>query len=214
MTPAHRSARTPGATRHLCGGSSRLAAFGSTAPRGPPVLEVDGCGPRQRIAQFATGWPALLRPALRRYAEREPDAFDRLLLPTASSTTSTRASVRSRHLSEAFASPLRSRACTLGDGDRGTWRFTTPDPLRRAAPGWHRGVFFRVLPAPPSLRHPCRLPVAQPRSSRGPRSTGGAETVQCKRSVTEPPATTIRGAFHRRPPARTRGPPPLSRAVT
>jgi hypothetical protein len=34
--PVHRFARIPGATRHLCGFPSRLAARGSTAPRGPP----------------------------------------------------------------------------------------------------------------------------------------------------------------------------------
>jgi hypothetical protein len=43
------------------------------------------------------------------------------------------------------------KACTLVDGGWGTWRFTTPDPLRRGAPGWSRGVFFRALPVPPYL---------------------------------------------------------------
>jgi len=37
------------------------------------------------------------------------------------------------------------------DGDWGTWRFTTPDPLRRAAPGWRAAFFFRALPMPPNL---------------------------------------------------------------
>jgi len=59
--------------------------------------------------------------------------------------------IRSQLLFEACASPLRPRACILDDGDWGTWRFTTPDPLRRVVSGFCRGVFFRALPTPPCL---------------------------------------------------------------
>jgi len=69
--------------------------------------------------QFATGRLALLRPALRQYAEHEPDAFDRLLLPTLLSTTSTRAafvpSISSRLAPRPFALGLHPGRGRLGD---------------------------------------------------------------------------------------------------
>jgi len=65
------------------------------------------CPPRQRYEQCATGWPALLRPGLRRCAEHELRCFRPTSASQPFSTTSTRASLRSQHLFEACASPLR-----------------------------------------------------------------------------------------------------------
>jgi len=59
--------------------------------------------------------------------------------------------IRSQLLFEACASPLRRRACTLEDGDWGTWRFKTPGPLRRVALGCCAASFFRALPGRPYL---------------------------------------------------------------
>jgi len=78
--------------RHLCGVTPRLATLGPTAPRDPSVLgRWAHRPPRQRYEWCATGWPALLRPGLRRCAEHEL----RCIRPTSASqplsTTSTRA---------------------------------------------------------------------------------------------------------------------------
>jgi hypothetical protein len=122
--------RQPGtsATRTSC-----PAARGPAAPRYPSVLEMGACPPRQRIEQFATGCLALLRPALRQYAEHEARCFR----PTSASHCfdyEHSRPIRSQYLFEACASPLRP-GLNPDDGDWGTWRFTTPDPLRRAVSG-------------------------------------------------------------------------------
>jgi len=158
-----------------CGTGPRRRSLSISGWRWAAALRVSGSG------RFARGWLTLLRTALRQGAEREPDAFDRLLLPNAS-TTNTRASCRSRHLSEACASPLRPRACALDDGDRGTWRFKTPDPLRRIVQGWRAAYFFRVLPERSSLWHPCRGSVRPVALTRG-QSNEAAEIVLGERSV-------------------------------
>jgi hypothetical protein len=160
-TLAHRFARVLLLPSTSAAESSCLAARGPTALRCSSCLEMSSCPPRQRIEQFATGCLALLRPVLRQYAEHESDVFDRLLLPTVS-TTSTRAYVRSQHLFEACASPLRPRARALDDGDWGTWRFKTPDPLRRAVSGSYAAFFFRMLPT-------LALPLASLSPARGSR---------------------------------------------
>jgi len=99
------------------------------------------------------------------------------------SSTSTRASLRSRHLFEACASPLRPRACAQEDGDRGTWRFKTPDPLRWAVSGC-RAAF--ILPLAPDTRRTSGTPVAAPwtppRLSRG-EAAEAAKIVHHRRSV-------------------------------
>jgi hypothetical protein len=149
----------------------RLATRGPAAPRDPSLSGRRArCPPRQRYEQRATGWLALLRPGLRRCVERGL----RCIRPTSASqpisTTSTHASLRFQHLFEACASPLRPGLADQDDGGWRTWRFTTPDPLRRAAPGWCAAFFFRALPIPPDLWHPCRCRTLPPRSSRDNRS--------------------------------------------
>jgi len=87
----------------------------------------------------------VLRVALRLAADRERDAYDRLLLPTFS-TSSTRAS-RATGISSRLASRPWSSDLHPGPGDRWIWRFTTPNPLRWALRGWRYGVLFRALPS-------------------------------------------------------------------
>jgi hypothetical protein len=174
---------------------------------------VDGRRPRQRIVRCATGLPALLRPALRRYAEHELDAFDRLLLPTASSTTSTRVSSAPSISSRLAPRPFVRRLApsTTEAGGPGVSR----RPIR--FDGWLRVGARRVVPRASGTTESL-TPLSPSRGAASLvarlRSAESAKTVLCKRSVTEPPATTIRGAFHRRPPAHTRGLRPLSKTVT
>jgi len=180
-TLVHRFARTPVLRGASAARTSRLAARGSTAPRGPSRVEMSVCLPRQRIEQFATGWLALLRTALRRRAEHEP----RYVRPTSASHCfdyehSRR--IRSQHLFEACASPLRPGLApwtmeTGGPG--GSQRSIRFGGRRRLA----RDVFFRVLPMP-------TVPLTPPSPRRGSRSLArgetsadSAETVLCGRSV-------------------------------
>lgn len=153
----------------------RHGAF--TAPRCSSGLEMSGCPPCQRIEQFATGSLALLRPALRQYAEHELDAFDRLLLPTTTFDYEHSRRVRSQHLFEACASPLRPWACTPDEGDWGTWRFKTPDPLQRVAPGFRAAFLLPRAPGATVLLTPLS-PTRGPRSACAKRdSVEPAETV-------------------------------------
>jgi hypothetical protein len=92
--------------------SSRLAARGLAAPRCPSVVEMGCCPPRQRIEQFATGCLALLRPALRQYAEHEARCFRPTSASHLLSTTSTRAAFVPSISSRLAPRPL-ARACTL-----------------------------------------------------------------------------------------------------
>jgi len=121
--------------------------------------------------------------------------------------------LRSQHLSEACASPLRAKACALADGGWGTWRFTTPDPLRRVVPGW-RAAFSSAS----SQGHRVSgTPVAFPwrRLARREAAFRSGRPRPYSKAVREGAAdATIRGTFHRRLPARMRGPHPLSRTVT
>lgn len=92
------------------------------------------------------------------------------------------------------------RACTLNDGDWGTRRFKTPDPLQRVAPG-----FCAAFSSAHSRDYRASdTPVARPwlalrlREARVRRVSRDRD-MQAVRE--EPPATTIRDAFHRQPPA-------------
>jgi hypothetical protein len=89
---------------------------------------------------------ALLRFALRLPRSTSNDACDRLLLPTAS-TTSTPRFVHYRLLFEACASPVTS-GLHPRPRDRWDWHFTVPDPLRRARFGLRAASF--VLPRGPT----------------------------------------------------------------
>jgi len=60
-----------------------------------------------------------------------------------------------RHLFETCVSPLATNLHPW-PGDRWTWRFTTPDPLRRAFSGWRSELLIPALPIEPCLWHPCR----------------------------------------------------------
>jgi len=128
--PAHRFTTSAGVIQLRRGACERL--------RIPPLR-------LSRPTQFRGGLPApasavfdgLLQARLPFYGlpcdaplSSTPMRTDRLMLPTAS-TTSTRASSV-----PGISSKLSLRPWTMGlhpsPGDRGTWRFTTPDPLRRA----------------------------------------------------------------------------------
>jgi len=210
--PVHRFARIPGATRHLCGFPSRLAARGSTAPRGPPHFR----GERLRSASADRAvCDGLARPPASCLATVH-GARARCFRPTSASHCFQHEHsrlFRSQHLFEACASPLRAKACTFADGGWGTWRFTTPDPLRRAAPGW-RAAFSSAN----SQRHRVSgTPVAFPwrRLARREAAFRSGRPRPCSKAVREGAAhATIRGTFHRRLPARLRGPHPVSKTVT
>jgi len=71
--------------------------------------------------------------------------------------------IGSRHLFEAFASPLGHAFCaqTHETGGPGVSR----RPIRfGGSPGLVRGVFFRALPNDPCLWHPCRFPIRRRRA--------------------------------------------------
>jgi len=134
------------------------------------------------MAWSAKSWLVLLRHVLRRDVEREP----RCVRPTFASQSfdyehphrvSLPASLRGSRL----APPLG--ACAASEGDRGTWRFKAPDPLRWATSGW-RAAF--VLPRAPCLPNPetplSRTRVAAPLSRRG--DSEPAEIVLRVRSLT------------------------------
>jgi len=149
MTPAHRFARVLVLPSTSAAEPRALRHAASTAPRCSSGLEMSACPPCQRIGQFATGCLALLRPALRQYAEHEPDAFDRLLLPTILSTTSTRAafvpSISSRLAPRPFALGLHPGRGRLGD-------LAVQDAGSASAGGsgfFARRFFFRALPVLP-----------------------------------------------------------------
>jgi hypothetical protein len=142
-----------GADRHVSASATvapRLSTRDPAAPRCsssfPDVLLPSASADRGSLRGARS---SCLRRALRRDAEHELDAFDRLLLPDTSTTTSTRArcvpSISPR------LSPRPSvRPCEPDGGDWGTKRFTTPDPLRRVT-RVSRGVFFRALLVSPCL---------------------------------------------------------------
>jgi len=166
MTPAHRFARVLVLPQYLCGWATRLAARSLHRPSLLLRFRDERLPSVSADEQSATGWLALLRPALRQYAEHEPDAFDRLLLPTTFDYEHSRR-VRSQHLFEACASPLRpglaprTRETGGPGGSRRRIRFS----------GWlrvfARRFFFRVLPVLPCFWHPCRWPVALAPLARG-----------------------------------------------
>jgi hypothetical protein len=125
----------------------RLASF----PAGvSALLEVEPLfrahhRPRQRY----DGFFELRRPpmvCLAAATEHDNDACDRLLLPTAS-TTSTPRFVRYRLLFEACASPM-TPGLHPWPRDRWDWHFMMPDPLRRARFGLHAA--FVLVPRGPT----------------------------------------------------------------
>jgi hypothetical protein len=110
---------------------------------------------------------ALLWFALRLPRSTNSDVCDRLLLPTAS-TTSTPRFVRYRLLFETCVSPMTS-GLHPRPRDRWDWHFTMPDPLRRGSFGLRAASFVssarpdRAVPLTP-LSLPDRLEVSQPRA--------------------------------------------------
>lgn len=100
--------------------------------------------------------------------------------------------IRSQLLFEACASPLRPRACTLDDGDWGTWRFTTPDPLRRVVSGWGAASSS----AHSRLHRASDIPVAFPRPP-----------VACASESLPSLPRPCWQAFREEPPARRSGMP-------
>jgi hypothetical protein len=136
---------------------------------------------------------------LRQYAEHEPDAFDRLLLPTTFDYEHSRR-VRSQHLFEACASPLPPELAhwkTETGGPGGSQR-----PIRFG--GRSRVGARRLVSRAPDTYRTSDIPVAAPWprlacATRENRRTGLDRALQALRE--DPPATTIRDAFHRQPPA-------------
>jgi hypothetical protein len=200
LTPAHRLARVLELPSTSAARTSHLAVRGSTAPRGSSGLEMSSCPPRSADRTVCDG---LARPPAACLATVR-GARVRCVRPTSAFHCfdyehSRR--IRSQHLFETCASPLRPRACALDDGDWGTWRFTTPDPLRRAASGSHAAFFFRALPRPTvpltSLSPPRGSHLAY--AKREVRRVGRDRALQAFRE--DPPTTTIRDAFHRQPTA-------------
>jgi len=131
MMPAHRLTTSTGVIQRRRGACKRLRIRRLRLSR--PIRFRDG-SPSPASAVF----DGLLQARSPFYGlscdaprSSTPMRTDRLLLPTAS-TTSTRASSV-----PGISSKLSLRPWTMGlhpsPGDRGTWRFTTPDPLRRAA---------------------------------------------------------------------------------
>jgi len=144
--------------RNLCGVTSRLATRGPTAPRDPSASgRWAHCPPRQRFEQCATGWPALLRPGLRRCAEHEL----RCIRPTSASqpfsTTSTHASrvpsISSRLAPRPFALVLLTRMTEAGGPG------VSRRPIRFG--GWlglARGVLLPLAPDSTEPLTPLSLP--------------------------------------------------------
>jgi hypothetical protein len=129
--PAHRLTTRAGVIRRGRGACERLRA---PPPRLPRPTRFGGGPPSPASAVF-DGLLQVRSPfcGLPCGAPRSstPMRTDRFLLPT-TSTTSTRASSV-----PGISSKLSLRPWRVGlhpsPGDRGTWRFTTPDPLRWAA---------------------------------------------------------------------------------
>jgi len=129
--PAHCFATRAGFTRR------RIRSVRALARLTTPPVAIRPVERRTTIARVS-GFDSLLRTRSPFYGlscdaprSSTPMRTDRFLLPTAS-TTSTRApSV------PGISSKLALRPSPLGlhpsRGDRRTWRFTTPDPLQRAA---------------------------------------------------------------------------------
>jgi hypothetical protein len=177
MTPAHRFARVLVLPQYLCGLATHLAARRSTAPRCSSCLEMSACPPCQRMSSVRRADPPSCGLPCDSTRSTSPMRSTDFCFPhcfrlRALAPRSFPASLRGLRLAP---SPW---ACTPDEGDWGTWRFKTPDPLQRAAPGFSRGVSS-------SARSRCHrasdIPVASPWPS--PRlfakrdSAGSAETV-------------------------------------
>jgi len=142
----------------------------------------------------------------------KPDAFDRLLLPTAFDYEHSR-HIRSQHLFEACASPLRPRLAprmteTGGPG-------ASQRPIRFGERSRVRARRFN--PRAPDTIRTSDTPVAGPwfRFAYVKREVRRVGRDRALRAVREdPPTTTIRDAFHRQPPRAVRGSHPLSKTVT
>jgi hypothetical protein len=117
---------------------------------------------------------------------------------------------RSQHLFEAYASPLRPKACALEEGGWGTWRFKTHRSASAGGLGLARGVLLpRTLDTavPLTSLSPPRGPISLTRD--GIRAKWPRSLLLTFRE--EPSATTIRDAFHRQPPTPSAGRSPLRR---
>ena len=176
MTPAHRFARVLVLPQYLCGSATRLAARRSTAPRGSSGLEMSACPPcsaDRAVCDGLTRPPAACLATVRGARARcvRPTSASHYFRLRALAPHSFPASLRGLRLAP---SPW---ACTPDEGDWGTWRFKTPDPLQRAAPGFRAAFLLPRTPGATVLLTPLS-------PSRGPRfacvkrdSAGSAETV-------------------------------------
>jgi len=200
MTPAHRFARVLVLPQDLCGETD--APCGSPIHR-PSLLIRFGDERLPSVSADRAVCDGLTRPPAACLATVR-GARARCVRPTSASHY-----FRLRALApRSFPASLRGLrlapspwACTPDEGDWGTWRFKTPDPLQRAAPGFSRGVSS-------SARSRCHrasdTPVASPwpslRSSRS--AIPPSQPRPCLHAVREEPlATTIQDAFHRQPAA-------------
>jgi len=167
----------------------RLCAFGPS-PRGAlprallaaPLRMKRSCRPpRQRIEAVRE---RLARPPAA-YLATGRGARARCVRPTSASQcfdyeypclVSLPASLRGSRLAP---SP---EACAADDGDRGTWRFKPPDPLRWIDPGWRAACCSARSRDDRTLWHPCREP-ACPDALAREEPCESAEAVLRERSV-------------------------------
>jgi len=133
----------------------------STAPRCSSDLEMSACPPCQRMSSVRRADPpscGLPCDSTRSTSPmRSTDfCFPHCLRLRALAPRSFPASLRGLHLAP---SPW---ACTPDDGDWGTWRFKTPDPLQRVAPGFRAAFLLPRAPGATVLLTPLS-------PTRGPR---------------------------------------------
>jgi len=200
-TPAHRFARVPGvAPAPLRRAPGALRHLASTAPRRSSGL---GMSRLPSVSADRAACDGLTRPPAACLATVR-GARARCIRPTSAShslsTTSTRAA-----FVPSTSSKLALRPFVLGlhPGRRRLGDLTVQD-VRSASAGdlgfSFARRFFRALPTPPYLWHPCRLPVALAPLARSANPPSQPRPwLQAVRE--DPPATTIQDAFHRQPPA-------------